>query len=197
MPADDTDADGSSLWSSLADLVVYAPIGLTLDAQDLAPDLARRGRQHTAAARRIGEFAVKAGMRRLDELVTALDPSRSESTPGTADTNVAPATGVAEAVVARSDTAVAAAEDGQPLDTARTAATDQPLDEAPPALDEEPPSGEAVELAIPDYDLLAASQVVKRLDGLDPDQLDAIRRHEESGRGRRTILHKITRLQAG
>jgi hypothetical protein len=191
MPSDDTDADRSSLWSSLADLVVYAPIGLTLDAQDLAPDLARRGRQHTAAARRIGEFAVKAGMRRLDELVTALDPARSEGTPQTSATTAAAVTTLTDAAVAPSDT-VAVAEDDE-----TSAGDEQPAAQGPPAVAEEPPSGEAVELAIPDYDLLAASQVVKRLDGLDPEQLDAIRHHEEAGRGRRTILHKITRLQAG
>jgi hypothetical protein len=192
MSSDGTEGAGSSLWSSLADLVVYAPIGLTLDAQDLAPDLARRGRQHTAAARRIGEFAVKAGMRRLDEIVTALDPARSQSMP--ADPTTEPVS-EPEALVT---------EPG--VRTPDPAASDDPValhdDEAPdregqPTLAEASPPEDAVELAIPDYDLLAASQVVKRLDGLDPVQLDEIRRHEEAGRGRRTILHKITRLQAG
>lgn len=194
MSTDDTGARDSSLWSSLADLVVYAPIGLTLDAQDLAPDLARRGRQHTAAARRIGEFAVKAGMRRLDELVTALDPARSEAgsdrrapSPGTTRATL---TSSAAAAPDASDEATAVDTSDPPLDAGRHD------DEAPPPTAEVAPSDDTVDLAIPDYDLLAASQVVKRLDGLDADQLDAIRRHEEAGRGRRTILHKITRLQS-
>lgn len=171
MSSRDGDADRSGLWRSLADLVVYAPIGLTLDAQDLAPDLARRGRQHTAAARQIGEFAVRAGMRRLDDLVVALDPSRAQARSPNDATGPEPA-----------------AEPSTPAATS---------DHAAPAAD--PPGATGVDsgpLAIPDYDLLAASQVVKRLDGLDAAQLDAIRRHEEAGRGRRTILHKISRLQS-
>ena len=186
MTNDDAEVGGSTLWRSLADLVVYAPIGLTLDAQDLAPDLARRGRQHTAAARRIGEFAVKAGMRRLDDLVAALDPSPSQGS------------GTATGGDAASPEPVTALPDAAPGPVADSA-TDEPV-AAPMGVtaprDAASPADGTVELAIVDYDLLAASQVVKRLDGLDADQLDAIRRHEEAGRGRRTILHKIARLQS-
>ena len=52
--------------------------------------------------------------------------------------------------------------------------------------------GEA--LPIPDYDELSASQVVERLEGLDHDSLDAIRRYETDHRGRNTILGKIAQL---
>jgi hypothetical protein len=54
------------------------------------------------------------------------------------------------------------------------------------------PASEA--LPIPDYDELSASQVVERLDGLDRDSLDAIRRYETDHRGRNTILGKIAQL---
>jgi hypothetical protein len=54
------------------------------------------------------------------------------------------------------------------------------------------PSAEA--LPIPDYDELSASQVVERLEGLDRDSLDAIRRYETEHRGRNTILGKIAQL---
>jgi len=50
------------------------------------------------------------------------------------------------------------------------------------------------ELAIPGYDQLSASQVVERLDGLTPDELDAVREYELAHRGRSTILGKITQL---
>jgi hypothetical protein len=49
-------------------------------------------------------------------------------------------------------------------------------------------------LPIPDYDELSASQVVERLDGLDRESLDAIRRYETAHRGRNTILGKIAQL---
>ena len=54
------------------------------------------------------------------------------------------------------------------------------------------PAAEA--LPIPDYDELSASQVVERLDGLDRESLDAIRRYETDHRGRNTILGKIAQL---
>ena len=49
-------------------------------------------------------------------------------------------------------------------------------------------------LAIPDYDDLSASQVVDRLVGLGATDLEAIRSHEVSHRGRATILGKIEQL---
>jgi hypothetical protein len=51
------------------------------------------------------------------------------------------------------------------------------------------------DLAIPNYDTLSASQVIERLPGLSPEELEAIRRYEEAGRGRRTILHRVAQLQ--
>jgi hypothetical protein len=50
-------------------------------------------------------------------------------------------------------------------------------------------------LAIPDYDSLSASQVVSRLAGLGPAELDAVRAYEAAKRGRKTILNKIAQLQ--
>jgi hypothetical protein len=49
-------------------------------------------------------------------------------------------------------------------------------------------------LAIPDYDTLSASQVVRRLDGLGRRELEAVVRHESATRGRRTILHRAQQL---
>lgn len=55
----------------------------------------------------------------------------------------------------------------------------------------------AGDLAIPSYDELAASQVIPLLEGLRSDELEAVRRHEAAGRGRRTVLSRIAQLQAG
>jgi hypothetical protein len=55
-------------------------------------------------------------------------------------------------------------------------------------------NGPAPELAIPDYEALSASQVVKRLNGLGPDELEAVYRHESTTRRRRTILHRVLQL---
>jgi len=49
-------------------------------------------------------------------------------------------------------------------------------------------------LPIPDYEALSASQVVRRLDGLGPEELEAVHAHESSTRRRRTILHRTQQL---
>lgn len=51
-----------------------------------------------------------------------------------------------------------------------------------------------VELPIPAYDTLAASQVVERLASLTPAELEAVRQHEAATRRRRTVLHRIAQL---
>ena len=56
-----------------------------------------------------------------------------------------------------------------------------------------PPS---VELPIPGYDALSASQVVERLTGLSTGELDTVRAYEGAHRRRRTILGKIEQLTA-
>ncbi len=150
-----TDPEDRSFTDVLLDAFVYAPIGFALDARDVQPDLARRGRQHAAAARQIGEMAVKAGLKRLDTTQPTPDPEPSS-----------------EGDTERGTAGEGPDGGGQP--------------ESPPVED----------LAIPDYDLLAASQVVKRLDALSASELEAVRLHEVSTRDRRTILHKIARLQA-
>ena len=50
-------------------------------------------------------------------------------------------------------------------------------------------------LAIADYDSLAASQVIPRLAGLEPAELEAVRAYEAAHRGRKTILGKVAQLQ--
>ena len=70
--------------------------------------------------------------------------------------------------------------------------------EPPPARPPEPrePAPTSTHLAIADYDSLSAQHVVKRLDGLSPNDLDAVRTYEERHRGRRTILTRVAQLQA-
>jgi hypothetical protein len=66
----------------------------------------------------------------------------------------------------------------------------------PPVIRPPTPSG-PVDAAIPGYDALSASQVVRRLDGLGPSDLETVYRHETATRGRRTILHRAQQLLGG
>ena len=161
---------GREPLDALLDLLVYAPIGLVLDAETVAPDLAKRGRQHTANARHLGELAVKAGLKRLEGAVAQARCADDE----------APTT--------RRDRA-----------TDESLASDDATDDEPETEDEAADRAEDradLDLPIADYDALAASQIVKRLDGLTPDQLESVREYESANRGRRTILSKLARLQS-
>ncbi len=48
--------------------------------------------------------------------------------------------------------------------------------------------------ALADYDTLSASQVVRRLESLGPDELRAVQRYEAATRNRRTILNRASQL---
>lgn len=52
------------------------------------------------------------------------------------------------------------------------------------------------DLAIPEYDSLAASQVIPRLEMLKANDLEHILAYEESNRNRQTIIHKVGQLLA-
>lgn len=154
------------------ELVLFAPIGFALEAKRLLPTFVERGRAQVQMSRMIGQFAVKQGQR---EAQVRLGKAQEQ----------------AEAILAEFGL--------RPTDPAATDAA--PLaDEVPVvAVVEDAPvarsSAAAADLAIADYDSLAASQVIPRLAGLEADELDAVRRYEAGHRGRKTILGKIAQLQ--
>ncbi len=61
-----------SLVDQALDLLVYAPLGLALEARDLLPRLAERGRGQVALARLAGRFAAAEGRQRAGRLVDDL-----------------------------------------------------------------------------------------------------------------------------
>ena len=154
------------------DVFLYAPLGLALVARDQLPALIERGRkqvaQQTTLARMMGQQAAKEADKKVRARVERTAPRQpaTQSPPP--------------------PTAPAAAS---PNGAANPAASSEPKTPTPPK-----PSGD--HLAIPGYDTLSASQVVQRLPGLDHNELDAVRAYEEDTRGRRTILTKISQLQA-
>jgi len=151
---------------------VYAPLGLLLEARDLVPKLADKGRQRMAGqvtvARMIGEMAVRQGRRRAEKVVERIrEQPRSGDHDASATTGDRPANGHRPA--APPTGAVVTAPGG-----------------AVPDVDS---------LAIPGYDTLSASQVVPRLEGLSPEELDAIRAYEAATRARKTVLTRVDQLR--
>ena len=149
------------------ELAVYAPIGFALEAKRLLPSFIERGRQQVTMARTVGQFAVTQGQQLAAQRLTRAQEQ-------------------AEAVLA--EFGLGGAEPA-PAAPATTAVPTPPVVEATPVVEADPS-----DLPIAGYDSLAASQVIPRLDGLTPDELEAVRAYETAKRGRKTILGKITQL---
>ncbi len=180
-------------------------MGLLGEARSLLPELAEKGRIRVGNARMMGQMAVQLGQteaeRRLAQLevhakrslteygLLPPDPEERGSDDGT-DTD-APVRAVEPAVEPASRPKAAPRKAGRRARGRGTRGRRPPEAPAPAA------PADATELAIPDYDSLAASQVVSRLAGLREPELAAVQRYELATRGRKTILGKIAQLQAG
>ncbi len=173
------------LVEGAVDLFVYAPIGLFFEAPNLLPKLAEQGRVHANNARLFGQFAVKHGEAEVRRRFGGVEQQ---------------AVGLLKMFGLLPDEEAPSPVPGDPVATASSPGT-RP---APPvtrglepvAGNGESPAGPAVDdLAIPDYDSLSASQVVTRLEGLSPEELEAVRAYEAAHRGRKTILNKVAQLQ--
>ncbi|MDQ1449043.1 MAG: hypothetical protein QOC79_2014 [Actinomycetota bacterium] len=184
------------------ELLLYAPVGIGLFLKDAAPQLVdmfvARGRaeidrrqeevqQRVTTARSLGQVALAFGApmlrRRVEQTVAdahrrageLLGSQASEPLPARAETS--PSSPVTEE---------------SPPPAPAVSAPAPPTRSMPPE-----PNGESASTAglpIPGYDALSASQVVERLIGLAPDELDAVHAYETSHRQRRTILGKIEQL---
>jgi hypothetical protein len=195
------------------EVLVYAPIGVGLYLKDMGPTFVNmfvaRGRaeidrrqaqvqQRTTTARSIGQVAVTFGVPMVRQRVEKEVDSarqRAQSFLGTiGGTDTGPAAAPAPAPRPRAAAAPAA--------PAGTGATTHANGSGAPAADDASGSSAAngsspdPGLPIPGYDALSASQVVQRLNGLAPEELDAVRDYETAHRRRRTILGKIDQISA-
>ena len=157
--------DPRKVAEAALDVFVYAPVGLALEAKELLPKLAERGRNHVVLARLGARFAMQKAESEAEKLLGKLQGTADDGHPTGAPAGASPAS-----------------PSPDPADVA--------VPEPPPRA-----KRTAKPLAIPAYDTLSASQVVPRLDALRRSELDAIKRHELAHRGRRTILSRIAQLQ--
>jgi hypothetical protein len=168
------------------DLFVFAPVGVVLTAAEDLPGMVAKGRQRVENqirnAKVIGEFVVTQGQQDLSQRLGKL--LHGEPAPPEVD---APVEGAGTSAPT-ADSASAADEERSepPVEAARSEAQPKP---AP-----DPADARIVEEALEGYDTLSASQVVRRLESLDADQLRAVHRHEASHRNRRTILNRTNQL---
>ncbi len=204
-----------SLFDELLELAVYVPAGLASKVLEQVPDLAEAGRRRVGGqvdqARVIGRFAVGlarsqarrtfgSGSRpspraRPSEPEGRAEPERRAEPEGRAGS-----AGRAEPASAppSSSTRAGAAPAGSAGSAGgrvREASKPRPASEGSrataPGSGGDPP---APPQAIADYDALAASQVVPRLQGLDREELAAVEAYEAATRRRRTILNRTAQL---
>jgi hypothetical protein len=206
------------------DLFVFAPVGVALAVAEDLPELIAKGRERFESdvhnARAIGEFVVTHGQRfvmeRLGKLVHgaaddedandgvggadgASDAASRTDSDGGNDAASRTDSGGDHAGAGRvSDAAMTpasaeAAAHAAPTPHAATRPRTPPRDVTPrPPVD--PADAAAVEQVLAGYDTLSASQVVRRLESLEPDDLRAVQRYEASHRNRRTILNRSRQL---
>jgi hypothetical protein len=189
-----------SLLDRLADIAVYAPLGLALLAREEIPKLAAHGRERVSAqaelARMVGQMAVAQGRRQAQSLLARRPPAEGDPAPAVSPSPPGRAVPIREL---RPDEPPA----GPPVpvvaaevlpDVAPPAAVAPVAPVAPGA--DAPLAPEPDDLPIPGYDSLSASQVVQRLAGLSAAELEAVRAYEQAGRGRKTVLLRVAQLRA-
>lgn len=169
-PEAEKEAEEPSAIRRTLDFFVFAPVGIALTVVEDLPGLVRKGRERVETeirnARVVGEFVVTQGQQ-----------------------------GVAQRVgkTLHGDVAAPSAPMTEPSSASTPEEVHPPATSAPkPAPD--PADGAIVEGALAGYDTLSASQVVRRLESLGPEQLKAVHRHEASHRNRRTILNRTNQL---
>ena len=208
------------------ELLVYAPIGLAMFAKDTVPTFLKmfvaRGQTEVTQRRKtaetqagqyktIGQMAVKYGgpeVRRQAEAAAGTMRKRAEDTlaavtavttppaaPGTNGTAPAapPREPDSQPSAARADTTTTPKGS-----TAKRASKPKAakVETAPGESAAPSPSPRQDALAIPEYDLLSATQVIDRLIGLARPDLLAVQAYETAHRARTTILGKIAQLSA-
>ncbi|GAC1312778.1 MAG: hypothetical protein NVSMB12_03410 [Acidimicrobiales bacterium] len=195
------DAHKSPLDQAL-DLLVFAPMGLALTAKDELPQLVEKGRTRVGnqlmLAKMIGQFAVAQGQKEAGKLVEQAGSVASRlgglpGVPGPGAHAAAPTAGATGATASAASVTPSVTPPTSPSAAANVpSANGTSVNGATPARS----TGSADGLAIPGYDTLSASQVVQRLGGLSSAELEAVRRYEEGTRSRRTILSKVSQLEA-
>jgi len=169
------------------ELLLYAPVGLLYEYQNVVPQLVKRGKSQVQLARLIGKMA-------MDRQTGGVDESIERAVEG--------AIGIAAQAITDFGAAIGLAptEDDAGHSSAKTPAANDAI-EADLASESKksttkPVTSKAVsekknQLPIARYDELKAKEIIPLLADLKPAQRERIAAHERSNRARKTILAKI------
>lgn len=176
----------------LVELLLYAPIGLLYDRDEVLPKLVTRGRSQVQLARILGQLAVQRGQGAVeDRLVDVL---------GTAGNGLAKAITELGAAVGLAPPDAAGTTPAPPAGSTPGPAPTTPLTDgivppaAPTGAADGPAEATPRPLPIAGYDTMAARDIIPLLADLSAAQRLVVGDHERATRGRKTILHKIEQL---
>ncbi len=173
-------ADAPDLSDRLADLLIYAPLGLLWERDQVLERLVKRGRSQTQLAKLAAQMAAQRGPEEVEKQVKKTLESLAGSLAGP----------LARVLV---EAGVALGVPGGAKPSASPPPSEAPASESPAAAPEAV-SRQGDVGGIAGYDQRSAREVLGLLDPLGPDALAEIRSYELAGRKRKTILAKLDQL---
>lgn len=185
------------------ELLLYAPVGLIYEYQNVIPQLVKRGKSQVQLARVIGKMAVD----RQNIGIDASIEKAVEGLLGTAAqvlTDIGESIGLAPPTSSGSETSGSSngSGDGAPADTSSADASGSEslgsgsLSKAVDSKSSASVKTQPKRLPIARYDELKAKEIIPLLDDLKPAQRSRVGEYERSNRARKTILAKIERLES-
>lgn len=204
------DGDSKNPMDQLVELLLYAPVGLAYEYEDVLPKLIKRGKSQVQLAKVLSQMAAQQGQ-------TKAKQAASEGSDGVEDA-LAEVLGQAASVLAKGITdfgqrvglAPVAPSDPQATDSAQASTGESSTGESSDsdassdaATGEEPSVGlysgavasPAGSMPMAGYNELKAREIVPMLGDLTADQRRRVRAYEEATRGRKTILGKLDKLE--
>ena len=169
--AESVSANAGEPLERLLDLILYAPLGLVSQLDELLPGLVETGRSRASMARTIGQFAVRTGSTQVQD---RFDEARTQ-----VDSLVR---SLADLAASRRPAA------SPPSDPTSHAAAEAPGGHVDPDLD--------ATLPIEGYDTLKAAEILPLLSALSAAERQVVAEHERAGRSRKTILNRLAQLEA-
>jgi hypothetical protein len=167
--SDEAEADGAAAeenaWRRTLDACIFAPVGVAVTVIEDLPGLIGKGRGRVEQEISNARVAGEYVVGRMQRRLSD-----------------------------RLDGIVHNANGAGPVTPEESAAAGPPATSAPVRPGPDAADAATVGAALADYDTLSASQVVRRLESLGPDELRAVQRYEAATRNRRTILNRASQL---
>ena len=167
MPTDDTNQTSEQL----VELLVYAPVGIALEAVDNFPKFVERGKSQVTLARFFAKTVARQGSKSVESVAERVLNDAAQVVVDLFGIDLAPDADASNARHADSPAKAAA------IQTVARASSSDVLDDM-----------------IADYDTLSAREIITKLESLSEQQLTSVAAYEAQGRKRVTIQRKIDQL---